>query len=66
MMNLFGPPSKLRTLLILGRVSNLPTVWSDCLAAWWLGGGGNVWTLVCVSMSVQFSLRGRDVSQRRL
>lgn len=31
----------LRTLLILGRVSNLPTVWSNCLAAWWLGGGGH-------------------------
>jgi 4-hydroxybenzoate polyprenyltransferase len=30
-----------RTLLILGRVSNVPTVWSNCLAAWWLGGGGN-------------------------
>jgi heme O synthase-like polyprenyltransferase len=28
---------KLRTLLILGRTSNLPTVWSNCLAAWWLG-----------------------------
>ncbi|MBL9126079.1 MAG: UbiA family prenyltransferase [Verrucomicrobiales bacterium] len=25
--------------LILGRVSNLPTVWSNCLAAWLLGGG---------------------------
>ncbi|MDD5349383.1 MAG: UbiA family prenyltransferase [Chthoniobacteraceae bacterium] len=25
-----------RTLLILGRVSNLPTVWSNCLAAWML------------------------------
>lgn len=31
----------LRPLLILGRVSNLPTVWSNCLAGWWLGGGGN-------------------------
>ena len=30
---------RLRTLLILGRVSNLPTVWSNCLAGWWLGGG---------------------------
>lgn len=30
-----------RTLLLLGRVSNLPTVWSNCLAGWWLGGGGN-------------------------
>ncbi|MGV3772612.1 MAG: UbiA family prenyltransferase [Verrucomicrobiales bacterium] len=29
-----------RTLLILGRVSNLPTVWSNCLAGWLLGGGG--------------------------
>ena len=27
----------LRTLLVLGRVSNLPTVWSNCLAGWWLG-----------------------------
>ncbi len=31
----------LRTLLVLGRTSNLPTVWSNCLAAWWLGGGGD-------------------------
>lgn len=37
----FGRPSKLRTLLVLGRVSNLPTVWSNCLAGWWLAGGGN-------------------------
>lgn len=34
--------SRLRTLLILGRVSNLPTIWSNCLAGWWLGGGGNL------------------------
>lgn len=27
--------------MVLGRVSNLPTVWSNCLAGWWLGGGGN-------------------------
>ena len=31
---------RLRALLVLGRVSNLPTVWSNCLAAWLLGGGG--------------------------
>lgn len=31
---------RLRTLLALGRVSNLPTLWSDCLAGWWLSGGG--------------------------
>ncbi len=30
-----------RTLLTLGRVSNLPTVWSNCLAGWLLGGGGS-------------------------
>jgi 4-hydroxybenzoate polyprenyltransferase len=34
-----------RTLLVLGRVSNLPTVWSNCLAGWWLSGGGNFWKL---------------------
>ena len=33
-------PSLARTLLILGRVSNLPTVWSNCLAGWLLAGGG--------------------------
>src|SRR3954453_21514837 len=27
-----------RTLLVLGRVSNLPTVWSNCLAGWALAG----------------------------
>lgn len=27
-----------RTWLVLGRISNLPTVWSNCLAGWWLGG----------------------------
>jgi len=32
----------LRTLLILGRASNLPTVWSNCLAGWLLGGGGQL------------------------
>jgi 4-hydroxybenzoate polyprenyltransferase len=29
-----------RTLITLGRVSGLPTVWSNCFAGWWLGGGG--------------------------
>ena len=36
----------LRTLLILGRVSNLPTVWSNCLAGWLLGGGGAIGKLL--------------------
>ena len=30
----------LRTLLVLGRASNLPTVWSNCIAGWLLGDGG--------------------------
>ncbi len=30
---------RLRTLLILGRVSNLPTVWSNLIAGWWITGG---------------------------
>ncbi|HKI70246.1 MAG TPA: UbiA family prenyltransferase [Verrucomicrobiae bacterium] len=33
------PP--LRKLFVLGRVSNVPTVWSNCLAGWWLAGAGN-------------------------
>lgn len=33
---------RLRTLLVLGRVSNLPTVWSNCLAGWLISGGGQV------------------------
>jgi 4-hydroxybenzoate polyprenyltransferase len=32
---------RLRTLLVLARASNLPTVWSNCLAGWWLGGHAN-------------------------
>jgi len=42
----------LRTLLLLGRVSNLPTVWSNCLAGWWLGGGGNYWKLPFLLLGV--------------
>jgi 4-hydroxybenzoate polyprenyltransferase len=33
--------SFLRTLLVLCRLEGLPTVASNCLAGWWLGGGGN-------------------------
>ena len=43
-------PPIFRTLLILGRSSNLPTVWSNCLAGWLLAGGGGggrlFWLLV--------------------
>ena len=44
----------LRTLLILGRVSNLPTVWSNCLAGWWLGGGGTAKKLPFVLVGATF------------
>jgi 4-hydroxybenzoate polyprenyltransferase len=36
-----GSANRLRALLALSRISRLPTVWSNCLAGWWLGGGGN-------------------------
>jgi hypothetical protein len=51
------PPS-LRTLLILGRVSNLPTVWSNCLAGWWLSGGGNFWKLPLLFFGLSFLYTG--------
>jgi hypothetical protein len=41
-----------RTLFVLGRVSNLPTVWSNCLAGWWLGGGGNFQKLPLLFLGV--------------
>lgn len=51
-MSLIRPPSKFRTLLVLGRVSNVPTVWSNCLAGWWLGGGGPWFHLVLLCFFV--------------
>lgn len=39
----------LRIVLVLGRVSNLPTVWTNVLAAWFLAGGhlgGELWWLM--------------------
>ena len=43
---------QLRTLIILGRVSNLPTVWSNCLVGWWLSGGGNFGNLPWLFLGV--------------
>lgn len=43
-------PPLWHTLLVLGRVSNLPTVWSNCLAAWLLAGGGPTWRLAAVAL----------------
>lgn len=39
-----------RTLLVLGRVSNVPTVWSNCLAGWYLGGGGTIQGLLLLCL----------------
>ena len=47
-----------RTLLVLGRVAPLPTVWSDCLAGWWLGGGGNFWKLPFLLLGVSLLYTG--------
>lgn len=44
-----APPSNpplWKTLLDLGRVSNLPTVWTNCFAGWLIGGGGRVDQLI--------------------
>jgi lipid-A-disaccharide synthase-like uncharacterized protein len=45
-----SPFSRGRALRVLGRVSNLPTVWSNCLAGWWLGGGGSLGTLLLLCL----------------
>lgn len=49
----FIPPA-MRPWLVLGRVSNLPTVWSNCLAAWLIGGGGTLgrFLLLCLGASL--------------
>ncbi len=44
--------NRLRTLLVLGRVSNLPTVWSNCLAGAIIGGGATLGKLL------QFTVAG--------
>ena len=43
---------ELRALLALSRVSHLPTVWSNCLAGWWLGGHGNLAKLPLLLLGV--------------
>lgn len=46
--------ANLRTLLVLGRVSNLPTVWSNVLVGWFLSGGA--WTAEAAWLVVGMSL----------
>lgn len=50
-------PPVWRTLFVLGRVSNLPTVATNCTAAWLLAGGGD-WTrlaVVCTGGSLLYT-----------
>ncbi|MEM7700142.1 MAG: UbiA family prenyltransferase, partial [Verrucomicrobiota bacterium] len=42
----------LRTLLILGRISNLPTVWTNVLVGWFLCGGNWSMALLMVISAV--------------
>lgn len=44
----------LRTLLILGRISNLPTVWSNCLAGWLIGQGGDAGRFLLLNLGATF------------
>jgi heme O synthase-like polyprenyltransferase len=48
---------KTHALFVLGRVSNLPTVWSNCFAAWLLGGGGSwkCFTLLCLGATLLYT-----------
>ena len=46
-----APRVYIHCLLLLGRVSNLPTVWSNVLAGWWIGGAGSVSNLILLSAS---------------
>jgi hypothetical protein len=47
----------MRALLVLARVSNLPTVWSNCLAAWLLGGGSrwDQFALICLGATLLYT-----------
>lgn len=45
-------PSLLRTVLVLGRTSNLPTVWTNVLAAWFLAGGNWDWQIAWLALAV--------------
>jgi len=52
------PPLRLHTLLALGRASNLPTVWSNCLAAWLISGGGNWWAFPLLALGASLLYLG--------
>src|SRR6186713_2936577 len=51
-------PNLLRTFLVLARASNLPTVWSNCLAGWLLGGGGDLIKFLWLCIGATFLYTG--------
>jgi len=53
-----SPGSYLRALLILGRTSNLPTVWSNCLVGWFLAGQSDLLHLVMLLAGASFLYLG--------
>lgn len=57
-MSTAKPLTYVRAWLALGRVSSLPTVWSNCLAGWWLGGGGNAEELPLLFVGTTFLYLG--------
>jgi hypothetical protein len=50
--------STLRAFLALCRVPSLPTIWSNCLAGWWLGGGRNPSALPLLLVGATFCYLG--------
>jgi hypothetical protein len=50
--------SQARRIMSLCRVERLPTVWSHCLAGWWLGGGGKIAALPYLFAAVTLLFAG--------
>jgi len=54
-----------RTLLVLGRVSNLPTIWANAVAAWFLSGGDwearLLWAMIAGSLAYYGGMAWNDV-----
>jgi hypothetical protein len=53
-----SPQPSFRSLLVLARASNLPTVWSNCLAGWLLGGGGDWMKFALLCLGATFLYTG--------
>jgi UbiA prenyltransferase family len=53
-----SPAIYLRTLLVLGRVSNLPTVWSNCLCGWLLSSGSTLDRFLLLCLGATFLYLG--------